>query len=280
MTIAIFGDSFSDPEKNEPHYFNGETADSWYDILKNKTGEMVLNFSISGVGPYTLFENFYDEFENNHSNFDKIIFILSCKYRLPINLGDPKNGFSYQPFIKEILADSDNDPIQIGENKIYPLEKMKSIEYEIFYTHKIFKEEIFRHNIKNIYFLKTLAHTFRKKIIVFLSFGFNRSNKIHNFIDLEKIYHLKDLNDNFFHLETKPLSEVSLEESVHKIDYDIYKKNFRANHLSWCNHKILSNKILNFFENMKLNDKWQKNILTTWNDDAWENKQLKNYIYE
>ena len=72
MTIAIFGDSFSDPEKNEPHYFNGETADSWYDILKNKTGEMVLNFSISGVGPYTLFENFYDEFENNHSNFIKL----------------------------------------------------------------------------------------------------------------------------------------------------------------------------------------------------------------
>ena len=47
MTIAIFGDSFSDPEKNEPHYFNGETADSWYDILKTKTGEMVLNFSIN-----------------------------------------------------------------------------------------------------------------------------------------------------------------------------------------------------------------------------------------
>lgn len=280
MTIAIFGDSFSDPEKNKPHYFNGETADSWYDILKNKTGETLLNFSISGVGPYTLFENFYDEFEKHNHNFDKIIFILSCQYRLPINVSDPKNGFSYQPFIKEILENNENDPIQIGDSKVYPLEKMKSIEYEIFYTHKIFKEEIFRHNIKNIYFLKTLAHTFRKKIIVFLSFGFNRSKKIHNIIDLEKIYHLKDLNDNFFHLKTKPLSEVSLEESVYKIDYDIYKKNHRANHLSWCNHEILSNKILNFFNDTKLDDDWHKNILTSWNNDDWQNKSLNNYIYE
>ena len=66
---------------------------------------------------------------------------------------------------------------------------LKSLEYEIFYVHRILKEEIFRANIKNIYFLKTLSQLKKIKIMVFLCFGFNRT-ELHDYVNVKEIYEL------------------------------------------------------------------------------------------
>ena len=57
-------------------------------------------------------------------------------------------------------------------------------------------------------------------------------------------------------------------------DYDD-SINYRPNHLSFCNHRILTNKVLNFFYNDNLEEEWCKGFLTTWN-----NSSTKKFVYE
>ena len=249
MTYFIFGDSFAtiDGSPKDPHYFNGKTGDLWYDILENETGEKVHTFAEGGLGPYTIFEDFYECFETKKIT-DKVIFFLSCQYRLPIDLYN-------QPICLDVLR-GDKDTV------------LKSLEYEILFTHKILKEEIFRANIKNIYFLKVLSQLKKIKIMVFLCFGFNRTG-VHDYVNVKEIYELSKLNDEYFNIHIKPLYHVSIEESVNFKDYD-NKHNYRANHLSFCIHRILTNILLNFFttDSVVLDDIWNKHILTTWNDPS------------
>ena len=61
--------------------------------ILRKEEDILIN-CLKNILMHRLFENFYDEFEKHNHNFNKIIFILSCQYRLPINVSDPKNGFS------------------------------------------------------------------------------------------------------------------------------------------------------------------------------------------
>ena len=257
MTVNIFGDSFA-AEYDSEHKFMGETGKFWYDLLEEEMNEAIENYAVSGTGPYTAFEIFYDKYEKNLIK-DKIIFVLSCQYRLPIDNPSPSIKYN-QPVCLDIL--------QGAKNTI-----LDSLEYEIFYTHKIFKEEIFRANLKNIYFLKTLSQLKKIKIMVFLGFGFNK-DKVHDYVDLVNLYELKNLNDDFFRISLKPLFEVSLEESIHEKDYDD-SINSRPNHLSFCNHRVLTNKVLNFFNNDKLEEEWYKGFLSTWNESS-----RTKFIYE
>lgn len=261
MSYYIFGDSFA-AKYGPRHYFNNETGELWQDILEETTKEKLEIFADGGWGPYTSFQDFYSQFEQGLVK-DKLIFFLSCQYRLPIDLPVEQRGNHVnQPVVLQVLK-GDKDTI------------LKPLEYEIFFTHKIFKEEIYRANIKNIYFLKTLSQIKKIKTMVFLCFKFNRP-KLHKFIKLKEIYELENLNDEYFNVYTKPLYHVSLEESVNKKDYD-NGDNYRANHLSYCNHRIMVNRILNFFTGTDLDENWHKDFLTTWNDPS---KGKDHFIYE
>ena len=253
MTIDIFGDSFA-AKRDPDHEFMGQTGELWYNIVSSEMKEKIQNFARDGSGPYTAFENFYNKFENNLLS-DKIIFVLSCQYRFPI--------------------DEDNQPVCLDVLQGVKNTVLDYLEYEIFYTNKIFKEEIFRANIKNIYFLKTLSQIFKIKILIFLGFGFNRWH-LHEYVDLVKKYKLKNLNDDNFKISLKPLYHVCIEESDQEKDYDDHF-HFRANHLSFCNHRILANKVLNFFNNTDLNEKWHKHFLNTWNN-SYDGRS--HFIYE
>lgn len=254
MTYYIFGDSYA-KRSEVPHCFNEETGKTWHDLLENETDEKLHIFADGGVGPYTIFEDFYRCFETEKLT-DKVIFFLSSQYRLPVD--------SNQNACLEVLRGEKNSVL-------------KSLEYEILFTHKILKEEIFRANIKNIYFLKTLSQLKKIKIMVFLCFGFNRTG-IHDYVNVKEIYELNNLNDEYFNIHLKPLYHVSIEESVNLKDYD-NEDNNRANHLSFCNHRILTNIILNFFtlKPVGLDEGWNKDILTVWNDPS-EGKD--HFIYE
>ena len=264
MTVHIFGDSFAAGYPDNK--FMGQSGKCWHDLLNEEMNESIENYAESGTGPYDAFEIFYEKHEKNlikgktyEPYQDKIIFVLSCQYRLPID--NPS------------LPTKNNQSVCLDVLQGLKNTVLDSLEYEIFYTHEILKEEIFRANIKNIYFLKTLSQLEKIKIMVFLGFEFN-TEKVHEHVDVVKKYKLKNLNDDYFRISLKPLFQVSLEESIYEKDYDD-SINYRPNHLSFCNHRILTNKVLNFFNNDNLEEEWCKGFLTTWN-----NSSTKKFVYE
>ena len=72
-------------------------------------------------------------------------------------------------------------------------------------------------------------------------------------------YELSSLNDDYFNLNSNILWNVSLCENELRHNSDT-TNNQRANHLSYCNHKILSNIILNFFNNTNYSEQFYKDI--------------------
>lgn len=263
MTIHVFGDSFAArySDEDKPYYFLNETGDLWYDILKNKSGEDVIISANGGEGPYQTFERFYKSFENGGiKNNDKIVFFLSCPYRFPFSFLDVNE----QPVCLAIL-----------QNILNQNEKVSSYAYEIFLVKNTFDEEIYRFNIKNLYFLKTLSQLKNIKIISFSCFHNTRLG-VHDYVDLKNKYEVNKLNDELFRYYPKPLYHVTIEESEDKLDYDD-EKNSRPNHLSFCNHEILSNIIFNFFYNTDYDEEFKKSFLK----GKWGNlKGRKHFIYD
>jgi len=286
--IWIFGDSFSAKYSNVPVYFNGKTGICWYDMIGAST-----NYSTKGQGPYTSMKKLY-HFVNNGEikSDDKIIIMLSSQYRIPFDFlkddifkeyivpkDDPenipfnedqdfdylidywfiKNGYGW--FTKSI------ERYTLGYKWIEFIEKLfapEQIEYLnkhsdiILSTYLALKNDIDMVNVKNIYFLKTLAQLQKIKIICFLSYD----------IGTRKHIRYKDLNDEYFKLQDVILWNVCLQETIKRTEqiglhlslWPERLDNYRPNHLSYCNHKILSNIILNFFEKSNLDEKFHKNL--------------------
>ena len=156
---------------------------------------------------------------------------------------------------------------------------LKNYEYEIFYLNEVLGEEIFRFNIKNLYFLKTLSELKNLKTYAFLCFDFNGDDtsllpieQIHKKVDLPNIYEIEKLNSDTFKLNSEYMIEVTMAESIYKRDYD-NNVTFRANHMSFVNHRILANRILNYFYNSELDEDFKEDIIT----EKWG---TRGYIYE
>ena len=70
-TLAVFGDSFSTPDK-----FRSHTHICWVDILKEKY--IVDNFSFQGSSIYYS----YTKFKENYEKYDKIVFVVTTASRI------------------------------------------------------------------------------------------------------------------------------------------------------------------------------------------------------
>jgi len=252
MTIFIFGDSFSC--RYDDCYYDGEIDDLWYDIVMREMRENVVNTSEGGKGPYSSFKFFYEHVEqNNIKEGDKIIFMLSSQYRLPFKFLDDKDlGYDYIDYFLN------NELIFPKEIELY----IENFSYDIISTYDTLKEEIDRANIKNLYFLKTFSNLKKIKTICFRCFEYKKYDH----------YELSSLNDDYFNLNSNILWNVSLCENELRHNSDTMN-NQRANHLSYCNHKILSNIILNFFSNRSLLEEFHKNIFK-------KQKSKEQFIYE
>lgn len=264
MTIFIFGDSYS-IDYEYPHYYNGETGQCWTDIIREKYDEDVVNHSYGGSGPYFSFKKFYEAFEEGHiKENDKIIFMLSSQYRLDflgVNPGD-------QSLLPIVLNGKSRKTVQhFGVN-------FSQIAYDVQLSHQTFAEEIYRCNIKNIFFLKNLSQLKNLQTIVFLCFDHNHDNDIiHDRIILNDHYiNYNKLNDEKFKLFDKFLYSICINENTYRVDSDI-SDNQRANHLSWKNHKILANVITNFFSNTNLSEKFYEDIISI-------KTETERFIYE
>ena len=267
MTIYVFGDSYAVRygTPSEPHFFMGKTSPLWYDIVEKESGEDVKIIADGGEGPYTAFENFYPIVERGalRQVKDKLVFFLSHQYRLPID--DHTNRIN-QPMCLDVLRGDKNTLLE-------------DYEYEIFYINEVLGEEIFRFNIKNLYFLKTLSELKNLKTYAFLCFDFNGDDvsdntieQIHKKVDLSNIYEIEKLNSDTFKLNSEYMIEVTMAESIYKRDYD-NNDTFRANHMSPVNHRILANRILNYFYDSELDEDFKEDIIT----EKWG---TRGYIYE
>ena len=126
MTVHIFGDSFA--ARYPDNKFMGQSGKCWHDLLNEEMNESIENYAESGTGPYDAFEIFYEKHEKNlikgktyEPYQDKIIFVLSCQYRLPID--NPS------------LPTKNNQSVCLDVLQGLKNTVLDSLEYEIFYTH-------------------------------------------------------------------------------------------------------------------------------------------------
>ena len=251
MSIYIFGDSFSCRYDN--CYYDGEIGDLWYDIIERKLKTKVINKSEGGKGPYSAFKIFYETVEKNKlTSDDKIIFMLSSKYRIPF------------PFLKDNQLGEDHIDTFISNGKLEEdvKEFIENHSYDIMMNYSTFKHEIDRFNVKNLYFLKSFSQLKEIRTMCFLCFE--------NF-DFD-IYDFQKLNDNFFRVHHEVLWDITAKENTTMNPWVDTIDNQRANHLSYSNHKILSNIIINFFESKNLTERFHKNIFTK--------HKSENFLYE
>ena len=288
--IYIFGDSFSVEEPDDIS-FNGETGLCWYEIVRRKgtshnpmDGQQIINYSSKGEGSYASMEKLYHLVENNEIKLDdKIIIMLSSQYRIPFEFLNDSIFKDDSSFKGEQNFDYLIDHWFNAKGLVGKMENMESLEWTeqvfspeqikylndhseiILSTYLALKEEIDRANVKNIYFLKTLSQLKNIKIICFLCFEYKNKR----YID----YDFNKLNDDYFKLHNEVLWNVCLQENINNIFADTFT-NYRANHLSYCNHEILANIILNFFSDypFDLDEKFHKNII--------EDSQPKPFVYK
>lgn len=78
MKLAIFGDSFADDQFFKNEYKNNDT--SWVDVIRNSRKYEVSNFSEKGASLWWC----YQQFLKHHSNFEKIIFLITFPNRITL----------------------------------------------------------------------------------------------------------------------------------------------------------------------------------------------------
>ena len=264
MTIRIYGDSYA--TRYDGHIFNNETGDLWYDIVTDFLEEHTINYGKGGTGPYTSMSIFYKHLENNiFEENDKIVFMLSSQYRIPHTFLDRVyRGVPHHDHIVNVLRD--------GQETETSALFVNEYSYEIFYLYETLKEHIDRFNISSVFSLKQISQFKNLKTIVFMCFSHNDLKK-KEFFNVNS-YNLEYLNDENFYFYPKNLEEVVLNESIYKKQIDTFENN-RANHISWENHKILANIIINFFAKTEFDEKFKENFLT-----IQPTKDNNSFLYE
>lgn len=248
MTIHIYGDSYAC--RYDDHVFDNKTDDLWYDIVRDFFEEETINNGIGGTGPYTSMSFFYEHLEKNiFEENDKIIFMLSSQYRIPHLFLDNNEILGHDHIV---------DVLKHGQTTETHALSVNQYSYEIFYLYKTMKDHIDRFNISSLFFLKQISQFKNIKTIAFICFPHNDLDK-KKFLNVDS-YNLEYLNDENFYFYPKNLEEVVTNESIYKKQIDTFENN-RANHISWENHKILANIIINFFAKTEFDENFKENFL-------------------
>ena len=265
--IYIFGDSFGEiTGKNRSEWV-------WPVILEKESNEHVKNYCKGGMGPITAFRTFYDKMDIIKENADKIIFLLSNPYRIPF------------PFLKNIYHMSDvgywihsnSNDIRLGSNLTMISEiNDYALNYhmEAFTFKDMMHDELKKINYKNISFLKCISKLKKIKTIVFSCFN----NELDEYESPSDDLYLKkhkftELNDDFFKLYEKPLSQVTLLELKNKTEFYYHDKVPEVTcHMHKKNHRIMANIVLNHFYTGNRSEIFFENFI--------EDQNTERYIYQ
>lgn len=247
--MLIFGDSYGDPRHNFGYIHENKL---WYKLLEDRFD--VLNCCIDATGPSYVI----DYINKNLSllkNIDKLIILFSDPYRFNFSfLKDP----SHATTVKWIAENSCNFIKQKWKRKKFLSQDDKeSREYLLeqedvisnFYT----KNDFFLKNYFN-YFIKNLETKISLDKILIISIF----NEIPNYKSV-KIF-------------PKKLYEVSQNEWVDENQY-FYLHNsdqeYRKNHLSIENHKILYDNIINMIDGVDEYIPFKQKMLKTKNENEF-----------
>ena len=244
--IYIFGDSFG--EVTTKNYSNW----IWPIALERESKETVKNLCKGATGPFTAFKIFYDFLDDMKEEVDKIIFLLSNPYRIPF------------PFLKNIshMPDVGHWIHSDAEmNNIY--DYVLNYQMEAFTFKDVMHEELKKINYKNISFLKCISNLKKIKTIVFSCFNNDLSEYESPSDDLFlKKIKFTELNDDYFKIYEKPLSQITLLELKNKTE--IYQHDNLPEvscHIHKKNHKILTNVVLNHFYRGNRSEKFFENFI-------------------
>jgi len=262
--IIIFGDSFADPEDRR---VENKEVTAWYEFLSKNY--QVINHAKSGTGPHYSFVEYY-KFISKKQNFNDwiCIFLLS---------GEDRINFYGAPY------DSNNINWDFDSKKsrwatVETLEKEKkfyeNFKSEIDFFYLTNHNELKWSNIKNLGFLYLNSLLLNMKTIVFFTFGLKILRR-ESYVDFTR------LNNNNFYLCPFDLGEMTENEFIDKdetygYDFDDYRKN----HMSNVNHKILYENIEKLINNDHKLLPYVKNIDYIRNFGKIRDTKTGRYIYD
>ena len=225
--IDIFGDSFSCPCCK---YNSDET---WLEILEKKYHFTLNNESLHGTGAHWCIEKFMGL--KHHGDF--LLFCLPDMNRLWLDY-IPEEESSTASMIHNFMIKNNFD-LPDNDESDYILEQSDRIfkDYESFYTSGL-------HRVLEVLIVSFIfsKHNKYEKILIWPSSGTGYPFQNYNYT--------LEIPDNV-HIVPKCLNFIShLENKNARIDSVIFfGKDKRNNHLSFENHVIFAEQIVNFFSN-------------------------------
>ena len=225
-SIDILGDSFSCPKSKV------DVSDSWMELLEKKYNFEVKNTSLHGVGAQWCLEKFM-----GFTKFSDFLLIclpdmnrLWLEYLSEEKMSDASMIYSVMNKKSFDLPEMIDDEIADQSNKIFK-------DYESFYSTGL-------HRILEVLFVSFIftKHKKYKKILKWPSSGNGYPFRNYN-------YTLEVPNN--VHIVSRCLNLISYCEKrkVENNDVIFFENDTRNNHLSFENHVILADQIMNFFIN-------------------------------
>ena len=251
--IYFFGDSFVDKNsKGELTLKHFGIHDGWFDMASKKMNQENMNFGICGSGPQDAMRKYIKLFENNIiTSKDYVVMVLSHPYRLPMRWGKNNDDSIitgaglYEEYLGKIKFNNHvNVNFSMDEKQLYCLSEI----------YENMKWELAMMNFKNIQLLNHISHKHKIKTIVFTVFEQAVMDKDEIVLNKE-LYHVD--RDDFFYVYPKSLFEISMNEWIE----GQYEGHALQNHLSKFAHEILSNIVVNFFNDTKLTEIFKESIM-------------------
>lgn len=239
--VTIFGDSFADPQYNNDKH---PDITPWYNLLK--ADYHVVNHALRGTGPHYSFKEYYNFIKSPDKKDHIVIFLLSSEDRIDYVGLDPYRSI----IIKDLASYKEYSFGRARNDCPDEQEYYNTHKKEIDYLNITMKDELEWFNYKNLSFLYINSLFFGLKTIVFTTYtGQNphRSSRTHySFAQLSA-----KLNNSNFYLHPISLGYIANKEITDwKTNYARFS-DYRLNHLSENNHKIMYDNINNIINNDK-----------------------------
>ena len=264
--IIIFGDSFADPADRK---YENKNVTTWYEFLKSDY--KITNHALSGTGPHYSFKEYYNFISSDNNKEEYIcIFLLSGEDRIHFYNADPQTitHINWNFDKKESWWAEDSN---LTKQKIY----YDTFKSEIDFFFLTMHDELKWSNFKNLGFLYMNSLLFNMKTIVFCTFGIKVLSLMSNHLDFSK------LNNSNFYLYPTELGYIAHQEFVDLETaggYDFV--DYRRNHLSQENHKVLYENIKKMIKNDYEYIPFVKNINHSQNLGQFRNSKTGKFIYE
>jgi len=248
--IFMFGDSYGALEKR--HILKDgkllpilDDHDTWIKLLvKDINPKEFFSYCMSGSGPHYMFQKF-TEHEHLFNDRDLIVLIFSEQQRILFDENIPTTqNIRYSWDTKEPRL------YKVNMSNVLNFFEKKFDDIKTFYNTLI--DEIEHQNIKNLCYFKKLSIDKKINFLIIYSFNDYKNVKVQQKLDFDNFYIFEEYLSNVSENEIIGL------ENLLSLNF----KDFRTNHLSSNNHKILSDNLIKKLDRNDSYNDYEKNLLT------------------